>query len=643
MGDYLQVYPQLEKLISAISRDYAGQSTEIELILVLHGDHWLMALPFYSFDAGGVTVTSIAHGEELPAVLFNHGSLAAHGRFLAFGWPGVDLSAWLSWLRRMTGELASKPEAAFLAGRPTSCSMRDDPLQSWKCADSDGVPARYDGGWLEMLDYVPMTGSLVSRAHFAALGGFSCSPLLQRGFWWEFTVRTTRTESITLLDSLSPDGLWSASTFPLANDLSLSGDLIARRVVRYSASPRHLMESCDWSDVQAFAVDLPLHTRRWLQRLLQDWSPRCCESLFTSCAGAHNSPATKPSAPLRVVVLGGLNEPAHNQLAFFNYFALLEGQGILTWRTILDTIAHPADITKADLVIFSRTKSEQARRLIDCCNALGIPAIYMLDDNWFSVGEDWPEYSRIFTPGAEIYENFMYCLVRADHVLTYNTILAEDLRRYSRHVDLLPVNVSLSIFPETNRRAGRRARVGYAGSFRRDESAFTALSGLAAEREDFDVLVMGTPIPDSLRSLSGHRLMHRDYIFGYRRYAAALCEAMPDILLAPLSNTRTDSSKCPNKYLEITAAGAVGVYSNTAPYDHFVANGQTGLLVNNDSASWKSAIEFLLDNPTARSAMLANAQRDVRLHFDTPSVLPAFVEFLMRVSGTEAQEASITS
>jgi glycosyltransferase involved in cell wall biosynthesis len=166
---------------------------------------------------------------------------------------------------------------------------------------------------------------------------------------------------------------------------------------------------------------------------------------------------------------------------------------------------------------------------------------------------------------------------------------------------------------------------------------------LATEREDFEVLVMSTPIPVALSALPKHRLVHRGYIVGYRAYAAALCEAMPDALLAPLSNTRTDASKCPNKYLEITAAGAVGVYSNTAPYDHFITNGRNGLLVGNDPASWKSAIQFLLDNPTARAAMLANAQRDVRSHFDTPSVLPVFMEFLMRASGLETCQPEVAS
>ena len=197
---------------------------------------------------------------------------------------------------------------------------------------------------------------------------------------------------------------------------------------------------------------------------------------------------------------------------------------------------------------------------MDYCVANRIPTIYMLDDNWFSVGQDWPEYATLFTPGAPLFERFMYCLKRADYVLTYNNVLAEDLRPHSKSLQMLPTNIDLSLFPVVERGRGQRLRVGYVGSLRKEDSAFIALSQLVRDRDDFDVFVMSATIPASLSALPQDRLIFRPYVFGYRRYAQVLCEAKPDILLAPLEKTRTDASKCPNKYLEITAAGAVGVY-----------------------------------------------------------------------------------
>jgi len=115
---------------------------------------------------------------------------------------------------------------------------------------------------------------------------------------------------------------------------------------------------------------------------------------------------------------------------------------------------------------------------------------------------------------------------------------------------------------------------------------------------------------------------------------------MPDILLAPVGNTRTDASRCPNKYLEITAGGAVGVYSNLPPYTNYITDRENGLLVGSEPDLWKEAIAFLLDDPASRVALLENAQNDVRTRFDTPVVLPRFLDFLMRASAAPAAKGA---
>ncbi|MGO9094513.1 MAG: hypothetical protein ACLQGV_04755 [Bryobacteraceae bacterium] len=636
-GNYLDLYSEVDKLVSDIAGHYPGQSSGIELIVVPHGDPWRLALPFGSLTAHDVQITSPTGVPELPALLFNHGALAAHGSFLTFACPGIDFRDWLGWLQRRQRDSLPIPGPTFAAARPSPGDMRELPLQSWKWSAADAPPAAYDGGWVEMLDYVPMAGSLVSRECFFRQGGFSTSPLLQRAFWWEFTTRATRTDSISVLPSDSPPCRWSEANYPLASDLGISGDIAARRVVRRSGAPREVRETCDWEDAAVFVADLPTGTQRTVRRLLRRWRADFGNGCAKPAESARDSSVSTGSSPLRVLVLGGMNEPAHNQLCFFNYFELLEGQGVLTWRVVLDTAARPTDLTKSELVIFSRTRSQNACRLMDCCNRYGIPAVYMLDDNWFAIGKEWKEYADVFTPGAKTYEDFLYCLTRADRVLTYNPILAEDLRPHSRDVEVLPVNVKLSLFPQMPRGPGRRLRVGYVGSPRRMEAPFEALASLAKERDDFDVFFMGVTLPNALQSVDAQRLIHYRYVFGYSRYAAALCEAGPDILLAPVENTRSDASRCPNKYLETTAAGAAGVYSNLPPYVDYVEDRRTGMLAENNAGSWKSAIAVLLDNPECRTATIENARREVRTRFDTQAVLPRFLDFLMRATGAPSR------
>jgi hypothetical protein len=629
LGDYSRVQRPACRLLEGLA---ALPTLPLEAIVLVNGDAWRRALPSALLTVCGATIKVISCDEELPAVLFNEGGQLATGDFITFAWPGIDVDGWLASIVQLRELVSADSEVEFLAGPPACEAPLVAELQSWIPPDPSAVPPGFQGGWLEMLDYAPMDCALVSRRFFLNQGGFSCCPLLQRGFWWEFTIRASRSSSINLCPVPRRPKLWSWWNFPLNRDLVLSGDLVARRALRRSEMPVAVATSADYRSVESFAKDLSVGARRRLRRVFEPWLPA-----GVACPMPRDSPPQVTeirgaNQPLRIVLLGGLNEPAHNQLCFYNYFTLLEGQGLLTWRVILDSAAYVSDLDKADLVIFSRTRTEHSCRMMDYCLSHGIPTVYMLDDNWLSVGREWPEYARIFSPGSPSYECFMYCLVRADRVLTYNPVLAEDLRPYNSQLEEMQTNIDLTQFHRPAGPARNRPLVGYAGSIRRENSAFEALLDLARKRDDFGVFVMSPSIPEALRSLPANRLLYKPYVFAYRHYAQVLCEAQPDILLAPLSGTRTDASKCPNKYLEITAAGAVGIYSNTAPYNRFIRNGDNGLLVDNDIDKWKSAIAGLLDHPQLRQSILVAADRDVRTRFSTPAVLPQFLAFLRRAT-----------
>jgi len=629
MGDYRRVYRHVARILQDISE---SKPLQMEVVLLVHGEAWLRALQFLPLTSSGVRVIVVPSVEELPAVLFNEGARRANGKYITFAWPGIDFSTWLPTVLRLAQATAEKPETILLAGPPPRATGQGFELRSWTLGTSGAAPPAFQGGWLEMLDYVPMESVVISRKYFLSRGGFSCCPVLQRGFWWEFTIRVSRSGEIDMLDVPPQPKQWSWWDLPLNCDLMLSGDLAARRAVRRTGIPTTIGVAADYDSVDSFARDLPSVARQRLRRQFEHWIPEGQVCPISPDTAAQTTNVSMPNAPLRVVVLGGLNEPAHNQLCFYNYFSQVEGQGIATWRGILDCSANYADLEKADLVIFSRTRTEWACRLMDYCVKQQIPTVYMLDDNWLSVANEWPEYASIFVPGAAPYENFMYCLTRADRVLTYSPVLAEDLRPYNPRIEELPTNIDLTLFCRPNRAVANRPRVGYAGSLRRENSAFAALLDLALERDDFDVFVMSASIPESLEVLPVDRLFYEPYVFGYRRYAQVLCDARPTVLLAPLSGTRTDASKCPNKYLEITAAGAVGVYSKTAPYDRFIRDRDNGLLVDNDAADWKSAISELLDDSQLRKSIFDAAECDVRTQFSTPAVLPRFLDFLARAA-----------
>jgi glycosyltransferase involved in cell wall biosynthesis len=78
--------------------------------------------------------------------------------------------------------------------------------------------------------------------------------------------------------------------------------------------------------------------------------------------------------------------------------------------------------------------------------------------------------------------------------------------------------------------------------------------------------------------------------------------------LAPCFNTPFNQSRSHTKLFDITRTGAVGVYSNVSPYQDVIADGHTGILVENNTQDWVEAISKLLNTPAEeRGQMHKNA------------------------------------
>ncbi|MBI3957877.1 MAG: glycosyltransferase [Chloroflexi bacterium] len=82
-----------------------------------------------------------------------------------------------------------------------------------------------------------------------------------------------------------------------------------------------------------------------------------------------------------------------------------------------------------------------------------------------------------------------------------------------------------------------------------------------------------------------------------------------DIALAPLRDTPFNRAKSDIKFLDYSALGAAGVYSDLPVYADSVRHGETGLLAANDTASWVDAIRSLIEQPGLRRELAANARR----------------------------------
>lgn len=641
-GDVLAAEQEAARLLAAQEQLAGSGHLWLEWILVVDGPQWGKILAPTAWVSRGVNRRRVVVPQTSHhfGVLANHGLLAAGGQFVAFLWPGCELESRLEIWQQLL-HVARKEQVDLVGGRRPAGESRKSCFDTWLPAETEATFG-YASGWLEMQALVPLSNTLLRRSLFDRVGGFSPSVLLQRFAGWEFSLRAARTTTLREVRLPAPPCRWGWHDYPWQSLCALPADLAARALVSAAFPVRApedaLAPTCDGLD--SLLLDLDCATGERLRRTVLrgirsggEQAPAARQrierrrGLRESCVNL-----TWPKEPLRITVLGGLSEPAHNYFCFYCFFERLVGTGRINWRVVYDRAAHPADLLHSDLVILSRMRGEQGPKAVDFCNAHRIPTLYLLNDNWFWLYKDRPEeYAAVLAPGKPAFENFLYCCRQATAVMTQNALIAADVRPHAQHVVRVDPSIDLSIFAAPPRSPDAPLRIGYVGTPRWEVAPFRALVAVAKRHPSIEVYVMSQRMPEALRDLPARRLIYQPYVFDYKLFARIVAAAHPDVLIAPLEDNRSQASKCPNKYFDFAGAGAAGVYSNLPPYTQFIEDGRNGLLVDNDEQSWVAALERLVSDPSLRRQIVEASREDIRRRYTVDRVLPAFLGAILDV------------
>lgn len=338
--------------------------------------------------------------------------------------------------------------------------------------------------------------------------------------------------------------------------------------------------------------------------------------------------ADSDSKVINITVTGGYWEPTHNQLCFNNYFELEKANDLYSWKFIFDFQATEDDVLNSDLVIISRGRHPNVINIINYCEKNSIPTLYMIDDNWFTVAQDWPVYKDVFSPGLPDYEVFIESLSRCDSVLLYSDYLESYVEKYAKKIHKMNVNINLNHFQTENSKITSRKLIGYAGSPRYNDVAFEGLFEFIKHNDEWDVLLFGIDLPAQFMEMKDSSRLKLIEYKSYHKYAQMISTLKPDILIASLDNCPSSWSKCPNKFLEITAAGAVGIYPDIKPYSTVVTHMKSGLLIPetdlDDIDAWYKAINYLAQNEGTRKELHEAALSKVEESFETTRCFDTF-------------------
>lgn len=337
----------------------------------------------------------------------------------------------------------------------------------------------------------------------------------------------------------------------------------------------------------------------------------------------------KTTNPLKFTIIMENWGYIHTQLCLLNYIENLYDIGYGTYKIILSYKIKEEDVITSDIVFFVRCKHLNTLKILNYCNNNLIKTIYILDDNWFSVSSDWKTLYKNFTyENDDEYKIFIKLLSNSNYVITYSEILKEDIKNYNKNVFIMPININLDNFINYKKTSNnKKLIVGYAGTLRFTNNAFLALYKISKEIKNINILLFGV-INKKISNLFDNNLILLDYM-SYKKYCNTISKLNPDILIAPLDNSKTSKSKCANKYLEITAANAVGIYSNITPYKDVITNNYNGILVNNDTINeWKNKIYLAINNYKLRNEIIKNSKLDIEKNYQTKIVQNSFIKLI---------------
>ena len=602
LGRYEVQVRQLDKAL----KELAKLPEKVQQIVVADSKIWSTSPQLQMLDKlNGKTEVCFCSGEKLPAAAMNFGLSKADADYVLFSLLDDPIAERVGLFLEAIEN--SKKEHAFY--------IQPDVSNTGEMASTLKAYGTY--GWCQTSEVGIGLGALcVPVKMLNEIGGINENPLLRDEIerWYSLAV-SRRTELEPIAEEAERH--FRLYEYPLRKSGTISHDLAVRYAIYTNGVAAAQRPFAQWN--RDFRNDLTDADRMEYDRI----------------TGFVSTDAVSPSVPRRykILIVGGYWEYHHNQVCFFNYFERLYGQGFATYRPVLESTLTASMVVGYDVVIFTRCRTEKALDAIKKCTELGIPTLYMLDDNWLTIAEDHPEYGKVFAPGSEAFNNFIEAVGLCNAVWLFSDLLKKDILPYTKCVQKFRISVDTKTFCADNprERTNDEFVVGFSGSLRWDDSAFRALARYARRHKNIKVLLVGNLSKSQEMLFKGLKTLRIPF-GSYARYANTMAEIQPDLLLAPIPHTHTAQSKCYNKYIESGVIGAACIYSHCLPYTEVIQDGENGFFADDETENgWYTALERVLSNSGMLRAVQQNAYRDVWENHSVDKMLNAFRDKLTAV------------
>lgn len=590
----------LKRAIESVLRQ---KFQNFELIVMDDGSTDSSASVISEFVDGDDRVIHVRHDRNcgLPALRVNEGLLMARGAYCAYQfdddqWTDEYLQTMLCRFHR-----DAHWEVAFGQCRFTLAG-RDQLL---------GQP--FDYSKLMSGNFIANNSLIHRREVFERLGGYDMHVLMRRLCDWDLWLRWGRKvrfhfvdEIVSLVEGGRAESIGATASYdPFATRAHMALDRTAS--LRPDAMSSFVVD--DLAHLSHLGIEKV--SELWL-RHIAPFQARFRDVWVTS----------DPPRPRRThVLVTKAHFDTTVDITISNFAAALAREFAFTF--IPQAQVDEAAVRSSDILLLHRTIDSHAEELVKVARMAGKAVVFLMDDDLLSLCEVSEEFSYL-APGSACRHSLESIIRDADLCVTYSRLMRESVEGLNPRNVLLDTNIRRAWLE----RAKSRLSSAVPGGEKPQGPVKIGFAGGSARREEFEVLwpaivkashSLGARAefhfwglqPDRLNELSSPFQLE-PFTFSYDQYLEQLTTADFDVMIAPLfAEKKAKRAKCPIKFLESTAAGAIGVYSDVEPYQ-VVEDGVTGIKCENVASAWCAAILRAAElSHSERMRMLAQAIRRV--------------------------------